>query len=81
MGNREAFARGPSPSILSFEGSESTRSNYETEDDEEDDGDWYEGDVETQSEYSVSMLYDSSIGSALRNECMSPVDWVAFAKD
>ena len=81
MGNREASARGPSPSILSFEGSGSTGGNYGTEDDEEDEDDWYEGDVETQSEYSVSMLSDSSIGSALRNECMSPVDWVAFAKD
>jgi len=65
---------------------ESAGSSYGSEDDEdgedrednEDDDEW-SVETQSQSDHSLSKLSDSSIGS-LRNECMSPVDWVAFAK-
>ncbi|RPB22112.1 hypothetical protein L211DRAFT_869513 [Terfezia boudieri ATCC MYA-4762] len=74
-GNREASARGPSSSIAGLRGSEFSGSTYDSED-SEDGGVWYGDQAETKSQ---SNYTESSVGSDLRHECMSPLDWVAFA--
>ena len=82
--NRVVSVRESSSSILDSEGSESVRSGHESED-TEGGYKWYvdevgqQAEAKSQSDYRVSILADTSIGSDMRAECMSPVDWVAFA--
>ncbi|KAF8433130.1 hypothetical protein BGX38DRAFT_220991 [Terfezia claveryi] len=75
--NREASAVGPSSSTLGRKGSEVSGNAYDSED-SEDGGVSYEEQV-SQVDYSSSMHSHSTIGSDLRKECTSPLDWVAFA--
>jgi len=85
-GNHEALSKGPRSGILGFEGYESSESGCESEGSEDGD-ELYEDNMEEQVEtrslpdHRVSMFCNTSTGSDIRNECMSPVDWVAFAAE